>query len=342
MADRSALVTGATGFIGSQLVPALVAQGWTVTATGRRPRPETLPPETAYQAADLAGEDNLESLLEGVTDVFHLAGASSSLADEAEMHRANVAATERLVTAALKSSSLKRLVYMSSTSVYGETVSLPSPVLETVEPQPSRAYGKAKWATEQVVWSAGSEGLPVVVLRPVSVFGPRNVKLLASAVLDIALERFANPSEPVPVPAAPIEQRLVHIDDLLRATIHLAIHPQGADRAYNVVFPSYPSNHQVAAAIARQLGVEVVLTDDPSAGLSYPERVAARERMLAGGMRPDILLTKERFRFMRKANINNRLSVDALLSTGFQFSQADLDTAIGATVGWYREARWIL
>ena len=344
MAERSALVTGATGFIGSQLVPALLAAGWTVTATGRRPRPPGLPAEAGYRAADLAAGDGagLAGLLRGATHVFHLAGASSSLADEAEMHRANVVATEALVAAAAQSPALERLVYMSSTSVYGEEVPLPSPVPEDVEVHPSRAYGKAKWATEQVVWSVGSRGLPVVVLRPVSVFGPGNVKLLASAVLDVAIERFADPSAPVAVPAEPIEQRLVHLDDLLAATIHLATHPSSAGRAYNVVFPSYPSSHHVARVIARALGVEVVLAEGSDDGLGYPERVAAREKMLAAGMRPDILLTKERFRFMRKANINNRLSVDALLSTGFRFAGPDLDAAIGATIGWYAAARWIV
>jgi dTDP-D-glucose 4,6-dehydratase len=64
--------------------------------------------------------------------------------------------------------------------------------------------------------------------------------------------------------------------------------------------------------------------------------------MLAAGMAPDILLTKERFRFMRKTNPNNRLSIDALLSTGFQFDDADLETGIRATIAWYQEHRWIV
>ncbi|HEX3563730.1 MAG TPA: hypothetical protein VHU17_00030, partial [Acidimicrobiales bacterium] len=49
-----------------------------------------------------------------------------------------------------------------------------------------------------------------------------------------------------------------------------------------------------------------------------------------------IVFTKERFRFFRKANPNNRLSVDALLSTGFKFADDDLDTGIRATINWYQ------
>ena len=48
------------------------------------------------------------------------------------------------------------------------------------------------------------------------------------------------------------------------------------------------------------------------------------------------------FRFLRKANRNNRLSVDALLGTGFEFTQTDLPASVASTVDWYREHRWVL
>src|SRR5580658_780317 len=127
MADRIALVTGATGFIGQRLVPALVERGWVVTACGRRPRPEEFPARVKYQSVDLTGDDDLA-----------------------------------------------RFVYMSSSSIYGEEIPLPIPVEEEDEPNPTRPYGKAKLATEAVVWEAADQGVPVVVMRPVSVFGPGN------------------------------------------------------------------------------------------------------------------------------------------------------------------------
>ncbi len=231
-------------------------------AGGRRPRPDDLPAAVKYQTVDLAGDDDLSPLLSEVTHVFHLAGASSSQSSEDEMYRGNVVATERLVDAASRSETLERLLYMSSTSVYGEEVQLPSPVLEEIEPQPSRAYGKAKWAAEQVLWEADAAGAPVIIMRPVSVYGPGNVKLLASAILDAAIERFAG-SRVLPVPATPVEQRLVHIDDVVRATLHLAVHPWSVGGAYNVVFPSYPTSHEVAGVIAGELGMDVELQRRP-------------------------------------------------------------------------------
>jgi UDP-glucose 4-epimerase len=337
-----ALVTGATGFIASHLVPALVGAGWTVRANGRRPRPDGMPPEVEYRPMDLAGGDQaaVAGLLEGVTHVFHLAGASSSFADQAEMHRSNVVATQRLLEVAA-TSGLERFLYMSSTSVYGEEVQLPSPVPEDVERHPSRGYGKAKEETERVVEEHGRNGLPVVTVRPVSVYGPGNIKLLASAILDVAIDKRAG-HDAVTVASDPVEQRLVHVDDLVAACIHLATHDDAVGRAFNVVVPEYPTSHEVATLIAGEFGLPVELSDDPDAGRSYEARSDVHDDMVAAGMDPSIALTPERFRFLRKANRNNRLSVDALLGTGFTFAQDDLAAGIAATVAWYRDNRWIV
>ncbi len=337
---RSALVSGATGYIGSWLIPRLLAQGWSVRAVGRRPRPTWMPAEVDYRRVDLLRADDLDALSRGVSHVFHLAGASSSLSSSEEMYQSNAVATERLV-ASLLGGDVQRLVYFSSTSVYGEEEQLPVPVREDVEPHPSRLYGKTKWQAEQAVWSAGQSGLPVVVLRPVSVYGPGNVKLLASAVLDTAIERSGGQRR-LPVHAEPVELRLVHIDDVVGASIHLARCADVIGRAFNVAFPEYPTNHEVVEILGGVFGLAPELSDDPDCGLNYDDRAAERDTMLSRGMQPNILLTDERFRFLRRANRNNRLSVDALLSTGFRFEHRDLKEAIENVVAWYRDTQWIL
>jgi UDP-glucose 4-epimerase len=340
MTARLALVTGATGFLGSRLVPALLDRGWSVRACGRRPRPPELPPEVDYRRVDLAGDEPLEPLLRSVTHLFHLAGASSSTSTDEQMHRHNVVATERLLAAAL-ARQLARLVHMSSTSVYGEERALPLPVREDVEPSPSRGYGKAKWETEKVVWAAVGAGLPAVVLRPVSVYGPENVKLLASVVLDVALEASAG-ARSLPVPTRPVEQRLVHVDDLVAATLHVADAEAAVGRAFNVVADHYPTSHEVAGIVAGHFEMAVELVDDPDCGPGYERRQELHAGMVARGLVPEILLTTERFRFLRKANRNNRLSTRALLDTGFRFAETDLAAAVGRTIAWYRDHRWLI
>ncbi|MGH7425457.1 MAG: hypothetical protein ACREJP_04760, partial [Candidatus Methylomirabilales bacterium] len=74
----------------------------------------------------------------------------------------------------------------------------------------------------------------------------------------------------------------------------------------------------------------------------FERRAEVREQMLAAGMVGDIVFTRERLRFMKKANRNNRLSLDALASTGFKLSEAELPGSIAGTVRWYLNHRWIL
>src|SRR5205085_7384697 len=113
-------------------------------------------------------------------------------------------------------------------------------------------------------------------------------------------------------------QRLVHIDDLIRACLHVMAHPDTAGRTFNICSGVYPTSHDVAEILAALFGMTVQFDDDPDCGPGYDERQQAWSAMSERGMNDDIILTKERFRFMRKANRNNRLSLDALLGTGFE------------------------
>lgn len=338
MNEPFALVTGTTGFIAARLVPALLAGGFRVRATGRRPRPDDLPDEVEYQAADLAGDEpaSLDRLCQGVTHVFHLAGASSSKSSQEEMERNNVDATARLLDAA-GGGPLERFVHMSSTSIYGEEKQLPLPVREDVEPNASRGYGKAKWGAEQEVWARSGDGMPVVVLRPVTVYGPGATKLLASAILDTAIERAARLPR-LAVAPEPMEQRLVHVDDLVAATVHLARSPEAVGRAFNVVDGIYPSSHDVAGVLAGCFGMEVEVGGD---GLDEERRRRVHQHLVEQGMEPAILFTPDRLRLMSKTNRNNRLSTEAIESTGFRFSRTDFPAAVADNVEWYLAKRWL-
>ena len=338
---RSALVTGGSGFIATRLFPALLEGGWQVRACGRRPRPKSLPEDVDYRRADLASGEGVEELFDGITHLFHLAGASSSTSDEEEMHRVNVVGTENLLAAG-EQAGLERALYMSTTAVYGEEVQLPVPLLESVEPHPSRGYGKTKFEAEQVFWRYGDKGVPALVLRPVSTYGPGNVKLLGSAVLDVAIERFAG-LDTLMVPPDPVEQRLVHVDDLVAATLHLIDHDDAVGRTFNVDSGQYPTSHEIGRILAGEFGMDMELChDDAHCGPSHEERTKTRERMLEEGMKDEILFTEERLRFMRKQNRNNRLSIDALLGTGFELQETDLESSIARTIDWYRRERWVL
>lgn len=340
VAERLALLTGASGFIAARLAPALVADGWAVRACARRPRPPGLPESVDYRSLDLVDGD-VDELVRGVTHVFHLAGASSSQSDQAQMERDNGQATERLFEALARTGEVERALVMSSTSVYGEEEQLPSPVPEDVVPRPSRGYGKVKWEAEQAARRAAGDRFEVVVLRPVSVHGPGAIKLVASVILDVAIERYLErPS--VPVYRRPVEQRLVHIDDVVAACTHLIDHPDAPGRSFNLCSGRYPTSLEVVGIVAASFGMAVEEVDDPECGPTFEDRQAAHEAMVCVGMTRDILLTDQRFRFLRKSNRNNRLSLAALEGTGFAPAQTDPGPAIVADIEWYRRQGWIL
>lgn len=173
------LVTGATGGLGRVLVPALVAQGCQVLATGRRVDVGRAlgGPRVSFRVADLA-RDALEPLLDGVDTVFHLAALSSPWGKRAAFETANVTATRRLLEAA-RLQGCRRFVHTSTPSIYTERRHR----LDLTEdsPLPSRFvndYARTKFAAERLVRAAASTAMATVVLRPRAIVGPFDAVLL--------------------------------------------------------------------------------------------------------------------------------------------------------------------
>jgi nucleoside-diphosphate-sugar epimerase len=157
-------------------------------------------------------------------------------------------------------------------------------------------YSETKWQAEQVVWRYADKGVPVAVLRPVTVYAPGAIKLLGSTILGAAIERFAGFGT-FAIDRQPIKFAHVHIDDVVAALMHLATNQAAVGQAFNLAAERYPTSHAVAEAVAGEVGITLELSNDPDAGLPYNERVAVRERMLAAGMHGDILLPPQRIRF---------------------------------------------
>ena len=180
-----ALVTGVAGFIGSMLAEALVDRGDEVLGVdcltpyyGEQDKRANMRPlldsdRFTFQPADLRDCD-LAPLLEGADVVFHLAaqpGVRLSWADFDEYASCNILATQRLLDAA-KSRELRRLVYASSSSVYGNAAAYPT--AETAGTCPHSPYGVTKLAAEHLCMAyAANWGVPTVSLRYFTVYGPR-------------------------------------------------------------------------------------------------------------------------------------------------------------------------
>ena len=226
------VVTGVAGFIGSHLAEHLVAQGHEVVGIDcftpyyspqlKRVNLAALMAKPGFQLVegDLSTLD-LGPVLEGADYVFHQAaqaGVRASWGERfTEYAQHNVLATQRLLEA-LRGRPLRKLVYASSSSVYGDAR---LPMRETARPQPVSPYGVTKLAAEHLcqLYHVNYD-LPAVALRYFTVYGPRQRP-------DMGIHKFIRAiaaGDPIHVYGAGTQSRdFTYVDDIVRATVLAAL-----------------------------------------------------------------------------------------------------------------------
>jgi len=267
-----AFVTGVAGFIGSTLAERLLDDGADVVGidcfsdyyprsmkernlSGALKHPRFRFVEAAIQDADLA------ALLNDRTHVFHLAaqaGVRKSWGSDFAIYTVNnIQATQVLLEACARLT-MERVVYSSSSSVYGDHV--PMPMREDALPQPVSPYGVSKLAAEQLCYLYfANYGVPAVSLRYFTVYGPRQRP-------DMGFHKFLRATilgEPISVYGDGEQTRdFTFVADAVHANIAAATRGIPG-RVYNIGGGSRVSVNEVLDMIGRVAGRRPIVTVDP-------------------------------------------------------------------------------
>jgi len=216
------LVTGGAGFIGSHIVEYLVQRGDSVTVvdnlnTGKIENLKSVFKKINFAQIDIRDFKVLKNLMENIDGVFHQAAMASvqdSFRIPEKFHDVNVNGTENIFKIA-KEFGIK-VVYASSSSVYGDTSILPT--TESDEKRPINPYAKTKLEKDKLAEQYAKNGLKVIGLRYFNVFGPRQSKEYAG-VIKLFLERIQQGLPPL-VNGDGLQIRdFVYVDDVVNANI---------------------------------------------------------------------------------------------------------------------------
>lgn len=287
----SVLVTGAGGFIGSYLIPALLEQGERVVAFDVPGKPKALESvwnDITYVQGDFAdGMDLYRTMaVHGVDNVFHLGSVLAGPCEENPVmgFRVNFQSALNLLDAcvALKA---KRFVMTSSISVFGRDA--PEPVADDAPKNPALIYGQTKLACEHLLlWYARKHGLDTRALRFTWIFGPGRVTgitaLYSSAILDaIALGQameVSNPDE---------SGDWLYVRDAVKALL-TAWRAEGVkQRIYNIAGGVHSIREVVGIAAKYRPEHKITFTEGGTAASPYPDSYDDRVAREELGWRPD-------------------------------------------------------
>ena len=258
------LVTGGAGFIGSNVVHALVERGETVRvlddlSTGSEANLVTVRDQVALTVGDIRDRTVLDVVLKGCDYVLHLAAIPAvvrSVEDPERTHDVNVNGTLALFERA-RSQGVRRVVFSGSSSVYGNTEVLPK--VETMTPAPRSPYALQKLSGESYArMYTVLYGLDVVTLRYFNVFGPRqSTGGDYPAVIPSLLSRMRRGEAPVIYGDGRQTRDFCFVENVVDATLRACSSIEGPGRIYNVGCGQQVALLEVVAQLNHILGTSL-------------------------------------------------------------------------------------
>jgi UDP-glucose 4-epimerase len=302
------LVTGATGFVGSTLSRVLAQSGHVVRAALRQNR--ELPEHFAEKVVigDIHAGTDWRAALANVDCVVHAAARAHVLNDPASNSKlyfeTNVRGTAQLAREAA-SSSVRRLVYISSVKVNGEHTEGPA-YKASDEPKPQDPYGVSKWLAEQTLMEhAAATGLEAAVVRPPLIYGP------GVRANFLRLMRWVERGLPLPFGQVRNQRSLVSVWNLCNLIERVLEHPAAAGNIWMVSDGEDLSTPELIRGIAAAMERRITLLPVPVGWLAMAGEAVGKGAEIArlcGSLTVDIEATRQRLGWSPPLNVQEGLS----------------------------------
>ncbi|MCZ6561285.1 MAG: NAD-dependent epimerase/dehydratase family protein [Gammaproteobacteria bacterium] len=321
---RKVAVTGSTGFLGSHLVQALCARGYSVNALARDPdKAQHLPESVTTIIGDIGDDDALRSLVDGCEWVFHTVSNFRTASGPPESYEAiNVHGTRCMLDAAT-AAGVKRVIHVSTIGVHGDVRDTPSS--EDAPYNPGDLYQETKLEAELLVLKTAETGeLEVVVVRPCSMYGPGDLRML---------KMFSMLSKGTFFKAGPCQENFhaVYVDDVVDGVLKAAETPGISGEVFIIGGANYlPLEDYI------DLAASTVGAPKPKIRLPYSLLIGAAWlcEKICVPLRVEPPLHVRRVRFFKN---NRAFSIKKARQQLLYEPQVPLAEGMRRTVSWYRE-----
>lgn len=322
-------LTGASGYTGGRLLEILKVRGDEVSALVRS---ASLSDRLRGSGArivegDLGSRDAIRDVVAGADAVMHVAAVYRTAGHpDSYYHDVNVGGTERLLEAAAEAG-VRRFVHTSTVGVHGHVEDPPAD--ESAPVAPGDVYQATKAEAEALALGFHRRrGLPVAVVRPGAIYGPRETRLL-KLFRAISRGRYAI------VGSGRTFYHPVYIDDLVRGFLLALDREEAVGESFLICGPEYVSQVDLAALVAKHTGGRVLPFRIPAAPIQLAGHVVEAVCVPLGIEPP---LHRRRVDFWTKSRAFTIDKARRLL--GYD-PQVHLDEGIARTAASYREAGWI-